>query len=202
MSEEESEAPEKEEEENASGSKGGTPWVMLIIVLLVTPIITIVGVELVMVPKLKSSLQTENPSEAGEAEKKEEKAEKKEGAGGDEKKEKKDDGGKGGKDGAYEVGNAYKFEGLVTNLAGTLGSRFLRASFEVVSEDDTLRAMILKKEAQVKDAVTGVMSTRKLQELEAIGGRNQLRVSIIEAINDALGISVVEELYFIELIVQ
>ena len=185
MSEEESEAPKSEEKEKAPAQKSGVPWVTLIIVLLVTPIVTIIAVEFVMVPKLKSSLQGDS---APKAEKKEE--------------SKDEDKGKEKGEKTYELGNTFKFEGLVTNLAGTMGSRFLKATFEVVSEDVEMHAMIQKKQSQVQDAVTGVMSTRNLRELEAIGGRNQLRVSLIEAINKALGISIVEELYFIELIVQ
>ena len=83
-----------------------------------------------------------------------------------------------------------------------MGTRFIKASFEVEGGSNDLRQLIRDNKAQVHDAVTTVLSSRTIKELEMPGGRNALRVSLIESINEALEVSIVEELYFLELIIQ
>jgi flagellar FliL protein len=175
-----------------AAKSGGIPYLPLIIVLLVVPIITIVGMELVVIPKLTKSLATQAedaakapttatqqttqaPQQSAAAQK------------------------AGAKSNTLQT---YLFEDMISNLSGTMGTRFLKTSFEVTSYSENMRNLIRDNRAQVHDAVMGVMSSRTIKELEAVGGRNALRVSLIEAINRALGVSIIEELFFVDLIIQ
>lgn len=180
-----------EEVESGAEAKGrGAPWLPLILVLLVVPIITIAGMEFVVIPKLTKALGTQSSESSNPSAK--------------EHSKERDAGGAHANSKNSTVGSSlsYRFEEVISNLSGTMGTRFIKSSFEVTSDSAELRPMIQRNKAQVQDAVMGVLSSRTIQELEAVGGRNALRVNLIEAINQALGISIVKELYFIELIIQ
>lgn len=185
-----------EAEAGTEAKGGGAPWLPLILVLLLVPIITIAGMEFVVIPKLKKALASEASGVAQSADK------------GTAATKAEDSGGShggshgGGKKPAAGAASSYQFEEVISNLSGTMGTRFIKASFEVTGESSELRPLIRENKAQVRDAIMGVMSSRTISELEAVGGRNALRVSLIEAINQALDVSIVKELYFMELIIQ
>ena len=197
-----SDKPEEPEVPEEAPAKASVPWVALIIILLVIPILTIAVMQFVVIPKLSASMAAAAPAAgaaapAGDAH----------GGGGHAPAPEPDahGGGHGGGDaaeGTDGIGNRMVFNELVTNVSGTKGSRYLRTSFEVMSRDASLRNSVKAKEAQVHDAIITVLSNQTIDDIEATGGRNKLRVALIGAINTALGKGVVEELYFLDLIVQ
>lgn len=185
---------EANEVPNEGETKAKTPWVPLILVLLFIPIITLALVEFVVVPKLKTSMAGEVTSDGQGT-----------------SAEVTTEGGHGGEDGhgGGEAGGGgsatatqVTFEGVVTNIAGTMGTRFLKVSFLVEGTDPKLAGMVMEREPMVKDAIISTLSSRTIPELEAAGGRNSLRVGLISAINGALGLNLVKELYFLEFIIQ
>lgn len=186
-----------EEEENASvggeeAPKAGVPWVPLILILLVIPIVTIAVMQFVVVPKLASTLAASLPDHSS--------AESADGAASFEASmeavEETDE------EALGLSGNRVVFDELVTNLANTKGSRFLRVSFEVIGKDRTLNALIESKKSQVHDALITVLGNQTIEDIEGTGGRNKLRVALISALNTALGKGIAEELYFLDLIIQ
>lgn len=182
------EEDEPEVVDDAPNKTRRVPWLPLVIVLLVVPIITIAGMELVIIPKLKATLQEQ--SQVGPAEKAV-------------VAEKSDShGGKAEGKGSGDQFTSYKFDEMVTNLSGTMGTRFIKTSFEVSGKTPELGSLISTHRARVRDSIMTVLSSRTISELEAVGGRNSLRLDLIEAINSAVGQSVVEHLYFMELIIQ
>lgn len=187
MSEEEGNVSAGEEET----PKAGVPWVPLILILLVIPIVTIAVMQFVVVPKLASTLAASLPAQSSA----------------------KSDDGASVEPSLEEVldangealgpsGNRVVFDELVTNLANTKGSRFLRVSFEVIGKDKTLGALVESKKSQVHDALITVLGNQTIEDIEGTGGRNKLRVALISALNTALGKGIAEELYFLDLIIQ
>ncbi|MFP4157400.1 MAG: flagellar basal body-associated protein FliL [Opitutales bacterium] len=195
QSEEVEEVEDVEEAESADKS-GRVPWLPLVVVLLVVPIITIAGMEFVVIPKLKSALAVSSGAEPAAKAEKSAKADS-DGGGGH-----GGGGHGGGKEAPSSPATSYKFEEMVTNVAGTMGTRFIKTSFEVSGSSSDLRTKLRAREAQVQDAIMTVLAGRTIKELEAVGGRNALRIDLIEAINSALGQGMVDELYFLELIIQ
>jgi flagellar FliL protein len=168
--------------------KAKVPWIPLVLVLLFIPIITVVLVEFVVVPKLQESLSsegTQTPSSSAE------------GDGNGETGETATQGAEGN-----QTATTVQFEEVISNVSGTMGTRFLKVSFQIVSRDPQLEGIVEMREAQVRDAIISTLSSKTIQELEAVGGRNALRVALIGAINEALELDLVEELYFTEFIIQ
>lgn len=184
---------EEVEVEDVAPKKAAVPWIPLVLVLLFIPIITLVLVEFVVVPKLKSSLIDAGASGA-EAH----------ASAGDEAKA---DGGHagGGKESALTPGargTTVVYEDIISNVAGTMGTRFLKVSFQIVGDDPQLASIARMRDAQVRDSIITTLSSRTIQEIEVVGGRNTLRVALIGSINEALGVNLVNELYFLDFIVQ
>lgn len=188
-----------EEEENASSAeeeapKAGVPWVPLILMLLVIPIVTIAVMQFVVVPKLASTLASSMPVQVP--------ADAAEGARATASVEPPEEEPATDDETLGPSGNRVVFDELVTNLANTKGSRFLRVSFEVIGKDKTLSGLVESKKSQVHDALITVLGNQTIEDIEATGGRNKLRVALISALNTALGKGIAEELYFLDLIIQ
>ena len=160
--------------------------------LLVVPVVTLAITEFVVIPRLQSSLASDNESASKGG-----KVSGGETAG-------KQGGGK-SKKGSAELGGSgtsYAFEEMVANLAGTMGTRFIKVSFEVRGENPDLAQTIRVNKAVVTDAIITVLSSESIQSLEVPGGRNRLRLSLIQSINQSLSMDLVEEVYFTEFLIQ
>ena len=54
----------------------------------------------------------------------------------------------------------------------------------------------------VLDAIITILSSQSIQSLEVPGGRNRLRLSLVEGINQALNDDLIDQLYFTEFMIQ
>ncbi len=100
------------------------------------------------------------------------------------------------------VGNSYEFTNVVVNLAGTMGTRYLKASFVVTGTDATLRSQFESNKAKMTDVSLLVLSSLTLADLEEAGAKNFIREKLITAYNRALGSRLVEQVYFSDFVVQ
>jgi flagellar FliL protein len=105
-----------------------------------------------------------------------------------------------GKPGAS--GTTYEFTNVVVNLAGTMGTRYLKTSFTISGSDPTLRQGIDGNKPRITDVTLGVLSSLTLGELEEPGARNILRDKLVAAYNQALGRTAVEQVYFSDFLIQ
>lgn len=190
MADEDTKEPEVKEEAKA----GKVPWLPLSLMLLIVPVLTLVITEFVVIPRLKVSLGADSGVAAGGTH-----TPVAVDAGG---------GGHGGGHGgdtsptAGGSGFSYSFDDMVSNISGTLGTRFIKVSFELRGDSEGFSAQVRNNKPMVQDAIIASLSSVTIQSLEAAGGRNRLRVALIEAINGTLEGVAVEELYFTAFIIQ
>jgi len=173
--------------------KGGKPWLMLSLVMLIVPVVTLGITEFVVIPRLQASMGVEPSGDGSQSSSK--------GSHGDGHAS-EESGGHGKSPTLGGAVNSYTFEDQVANLSGTLGTRFIKLSFEVRGPSDEVAAMIRVNKAIVSDAVILTLSTMSIQALEIPGGRNRLRSSLIESINESIGDDLIDELYFTDFIIQ
>lgn len=195
------------------GAKGGgiAGFLPLIVALVLGPAISFAVAQFVLLPKFKAEVAAavaqQNPGEGGEpghepaAAKKPEPT--KPAAHGDAK---KPAGGHGDKKGdpkavATEGPNAYKFDNVVVNLAGTMGTRYLKASF-LVSGKNNLNELFEARKPELYDVTLNLLGSLTLADLEEVGSRNLIRARLMNAYNEALGGRIVEQIYFSDFIVQ
>ena len=117
---------------------------------------------------------------------------------GEKKAEKK--GGHGEKEGGG--GEGYKFENVVVNLSGTMGTRYLKATFLVTGTKPDLAERFAEAKPQLTDVTLAVLSSLTLADLEEAGSKNLIRERLIASYNQALGAKVADNLYFSEFVVQ
>jgi flagellar FliL protein len=103
---------------------------------------------------------------------------------------------------AAGAGNTYAFENIVVNLAGTMGTRYLKASFLVTGADPTLRGQFEANKPRMLDVTLNVLSSLTLSDLEEAGAKNIIREKLGAAYNQALGRKVAEQIYFSDFVVQ
>lgn len=170
----------------APAAKGGMgAWLPVIGALLLSPVATWATVEMVLLPRLTKKLSAA-PVAEGEAE-----PAKEHGEGGKEKGE----GGKGGPN--------YEFSNVVVNLAGTMGTRYLKTSFVVTGAPNTnIGAAFEGAKPRLTDVTLNVLSSLTLAELEEPGAKNVIREKLVGAYNQALGKKVAEQVYFSDFVIQ
>lgn len=111
-------------------------------------------------------------------------------------------GGKPAKGGEAAAGNAYRFENVVVNLAGTMGTRYLKASFMVTGPGADIVARFDAARPQLGDVTIAVLSSLTLADLEESGSKNIIRERLLAAYNQALGGKIVDNLFFSDFVVQ
>ncbi len=157
------------------------PWLVLVLAIVLMPLASFLLTELVLIPRIKEAVDSGSISiaqpqtQAPVA---------------------------GNPSTRQELPHSHEFRGIVVNVAGTMGTRFLKISFKVASNQENISNRMEKHRAAILDAVLSTLSTRTLTELEGPGVRNAIRQALIENINDVAGTNTVQELYFTEFIVQ
>ena len=98
--------------------------------------------------------------------------------------------------------NAYEFSNVIVNLAGTMGTRYLKTTFLVTGSDQKLNETFLGNKPKLVDITLNVLSSLTLAEIEEAGAKNIIREKLVNAYNQALGRKVVEQIYFSDFVVQ
>ena len=88
------------------------------------------------------------------------------------------------------------------NLSGTMGTRYLKATFMITSDKPDLNERFAAAKAQLTDVTLAVLSSLTLADLEEAGSKNLIRERLIASYNQALGSKMAENLYFSEFVVQ
>jgi flagellar FliL protein len=97
---------------------------------------------------------------------------------------------------------SFQFDDVVVNLAGAMGTRYLKASFCIFSSNPDLQKIITDNKSHLLDVALNVLSSKSMADLEAPGSKNLVRNDLIANFNQALSSDVVEQIYFSEFVVQ
>ncbi len=109
------------------------------------------------------------------------------------------------KDGKPKQPSTYEFSNVVVNVAGTMGTRYLKASFYVVGDAKgtvDLKKVFEDNRTKLYDTTLNVLSSLTLSDLEEAGARNVIREKLVSAYNQVLNRRVAEQVYFSDFVVQ
>ncbi|KAB2648364.1 MAG: flagellar basal body protein FliL [Verrucomicrobia bacterium] len=199
--------PEPAPEAKDGAAKAAKPpnvWAPVIAMLVLMPGITYGVAQFVILPKVRAVVQEQNTEAAagkdghggGETNDGQGKAEAKGGHG---KAEAKGGHGKGSVAGGQ---GTYDFESVVVNLSGTMGTRYLKASFTIYSDNADLKEVVEKNKKQLLDVASTVLGSRTLADLEQPGAKNVVRNDLMANINQAVKSDLVTKIFFSEFVVQ
>ena len=169
-------------------------WLPVIAAILLAPVATWAAVEFVVLPRLQKKIAAA-PAEAAAEHAAAPAEEHAPAHGGKEA--------KGGKEGGKEGGSAgYEFQNVVVNLAGTMGTRYLKTTFVVTGVDHGIKATFEGAKPRLTDVTLNVLSSLTLADLEEPGSKNVIREKLVSAYNQALGKKVADQVYFSDFVVQ
>jgi flagellar FliL protein len=166
----------------APAEKAPNAWLPVIAVIILMPAISFAMVQFVLIPRIKASAGPATAAAAGDAK----------AAGGV-----KEDPTKSNK-----PTFSYPFDDVVVNLSGAMGTKYLKASFSLVSSNPDLQKIITDNKSHLLDVALNVLSSKSMADLEAPGSKNLVRNDLISNFNQALNSEVIEQLYFSEFVVQ
>ena len=113
------------------------------------------------------------------------------------------EGKEGGKEGKGKEGPpGYEFSNVVVNLAGTMGTRYLKTSFLVTGADAKIKDTFEGSKPKLTDVTLNVLSSLTLADLEEPGAKNVIRERLVGAYNQALGRKVADQVYFSDFVIQ
>jgi len=171
----------------AAASGGGIKaWLPLILSIVLAPVLTWAVGTFVLIPQLQKKLAAVPTTDEAPAAVEGAKAEGK--------------GGKEGKDGKDAA--SYEFQNVVVNLAGTMGTRYLKTSFLVTGSEPNIKSTFETNKPRLTDVTLNVLSSLSLADLEEPGAKNVLREKLVTAYNQALGRKVADQVYFSDFVVQ
>lgn len=171
-------------------ARGGfAAWLPAMATILLAPVATCATVEFLLLPRLQKKVASTISEEHAVAPT--------EGASSHGAKGKAKEG-KEGKDMAPN----YEFQNVVVNLAGSMGTRYLKTSFLVTGADPNIRSVFEGAKPRLTDVTLNVLSSLTLADLEEAGAKNVIREKLVGAYNQALGRKVAEQVYFSDFVIQ
>lgn len=168
---------------SAAASGGLKAWMPLILSIVLAPALTWAVGQFVLIPQLQKKLAAVPTGD--------------EVAAAENHGESKGKEGKDSKDAA-----SYEFQNVVVNLAGTMGTRYLKTSFLVTGSEPNIKSTFEANKPRLTDVTLNVLSSLSLADLEEPGAKNVLREKLVTAYNQALGRKVADQVYFSDFVVQ
>jgi len=96
----------------------------------------------------------------------------------------------------------YGFPNVVSNLTGSLGTKYVKVSFTVLSDDKNIGDLVEENKSKLKDAAIRVLGSRSLADMESSGAKNVLCSEIAANFNKALNSNSVKQIFLTEFLIQ
>lgn len=97
---------------------------------------------------------------------------------------------------------AYEFKDIVSNLAGSMRSRYIKVSFTAYSANPEFAHIVESNKAKLLDTTLSVLAALSLADLEQAGVKNRVRSELVAAYEGVLHERIIEEIYFSEFVIQ
>lgn len=110
--------------------------------------------------------------------------------------------GGGGAAGAPVAGTVFPLEPFIVNIYDGQEVRYLKVKVEFEMSGPEVKPEIDARQAPLRDAILVLLTTKTLQEIQDLQGKNQLREEILAAVNKILPPGKVTRVYFTDFVVQ
>jgi len=94
------------------------------------------------------------------------------------------------------------FPTVVSSLTGSLGTKYVKCTFSVVSDDAEIRQVVDENKSKLRDTVITVLRARSLADMEAVNAKTVLCSEIAANFNRALNSNTVKQIFLTELLIQ
>lgn len=103
---------------------------------------------------------------------------------------------------AAGVSTVFTLEPFIVNIYDGQDLRYLKVKVELEMTNPAIKPELEMNLAAIRDAVLVVLSTKTLQEVQDIQGKNQLREELLTAISKVVAQGKVSKIYFTDFVVQ
>lgn len=124
-------------------------------------------------------------------------------------KEAKEEGGHGAKAESAEGGAhgpaaeaVYPLEPFIVNIYDGQEIRYLKVKVEFGLASPEAKAELDPRQAPLRDAILVLLTTKTLQDIQDMQGKNQLREEILAAVNSIIPAGKVQKVFFTDFVVQ
>ena len=173
----------------APAGQGG--WMPVIAVLVLVPALSFGMAQFLIFPRMEKMLQEATAAAGGGGG---------EGHGSEGSSHGKSSGSEKGHKG--EATYSHEFKDIVSNLSGSMKSRYIKVSFTVYSVVAGFKEIVEANKAKLLDATLSVLGALSLADVEDTAVKNKVRGELVFAYESVLRRRVVEEIYFSEFVIQ
>jgi flagellar protein FliL len=106
-----------------------------------------------------------------------------------------------GKEGAAATTNIYPLEPFIVNIYDGQELRYLKVKVEM-EMSTAVKGDLDARLAPMRDAILVLLSSKTLQDLQDLQGKNQLKEEILVAINKIITPAKISKIYFTDFVVQ
>jgi flagellar protein FliL len=110
--------------------------------------------------------------------------------------------GEGGKEGGAVASTIYPLEPFIVNIYDGQEIRYLKLKVEFELANPQAKADLDAKVAPLRDAILILLTTKTMQEIQDLQGKNQLREQILGSVSKIVPPGKVSKVYFTDFVVQ
>jgi flagellar FliL protein len=105
---------------------------------------------------------------------------------------------------AAETGPAiiHQVDNLVMNPAGSNGTRFLMLTVAFDVKDESVSTQMQTRDAEIRDAVLGVLGTKTVEELADVSQRDSLKAQMLAAVAKLFPAGAIKRVYLPQFVIQ
>ena len=103
---------------------------------------------------------------------------------------------------AMEVGPMFPLDTFTVNLLSDSGRRYLKVQMNLELDGEELAAELETKTAVVRDIIIRLLSSKTLEEISTMKGKDKLKEQVVNQLNLSLRDGNVRNIYFTEFVVQ
>lgn len=107
-----------------------------------------------------------------------------------------------GSEATTEVGLMYPLDGFTVNLLSESGRRYLKCEINLELEGEELSPELDTKKPVFRDIIIRILSSKSLEEISTIKGKEKLKEQIVNDLNMRLKDGKVKNVYFTDFVVQ
>jgi len=109
----------------------------------------------------------------------------------------------GGKEGAAVAGaNIFPLEPFIVNIYDGQELRYLKVKVEMEMTSPAVKPEIDGRLAPIRDAILVLLSSKTMQDIQDVQGKNQMKEEILAAVNKHIPPGKIAKIYFTDFVVQ
>jgi len=102
----------------------------------------------------------------------------------------------------HVIGPIYKLDPFIVNIMGKEGERFLKVEMCFELENEGLKEELNERLPQIRDILIKLLSSKKVEEVSTLIGKEELQREIISKINRILISGKIKNVYFTDFVMQ